>query len=358
MLKMLKKTYHSWFADPQAAVLLLTIMGVALTITVMGETVVPLLVSIVIAYLLNGLMIRLEHKGCSRMLAASVVSSLFVGLVLFALLWLMPLLWRETSNLLIELPQMVGRGQNFIIGLPQRYPNLINGSIVDHAVAVVKAGVGSLGKLFLSFSLSSITNLIQLSVYLVLVPLLVFFILKDKELLIKWASRFLPNERRLVGQVWQEINKQFGNYIRGKVIEVVIVSFISALVFVLMDLKFAVLLGVLVGLSAFIPFVGVFLVTIPVLIVAFLQWGWGMHFGYLMVAYTIIIILDGNILVPLLFSGVMDLHPIAIITAVLFFGNLWGFWGIFFSIPLATVVNAVLNAWPISKQTAPINAPN
>lgn len=356
MLKMLKNIYHSWFADPQAAVLLLTIVGVAIIITVMGETVVPLLASIVIAYLLNGIMLRLERQGCSHILAVSLVSLLFVGIVLFALFWLLPLLWRETSNLLVELPQMVGRGQNFIIGLPQRYPNLISGSIVDHAVAVVKAGVGSLGKLFLSFSLSSITNLIQLSVYLVLVPLLVFFILKDKELLIKWASRFLPRDRRLVGEVWTEINTQFGNYIRGKVIEVVIVSFISALVFVLMDLKFAVLLGVLVGLSAFIPFVGVFLVTIPVLIVAFLQWGWGAHFGYLMVAYAVIIILDGNILVPLLFSGVMDIHPIAIIAAVLFFGNLWGFWGIFFAIPLATVVKAVLTVWP--NGTFPAQSPH
>ena len=346
MLKMLKKIYYACFADQQAIILLLTIVGVAFIITVMGETVVPLLASIVIAYLLNGIMLRLERQGCSHTLAVSLVSLLFIGIVLFALFWLLPLLWRETSNLLIELPQMVGRGQNFIMGLPQRYPTLINGSIVDHAVAVVKAGVGSLGRLFLNFSLSSVSNLIQLSIYLVLVPLSVFFILKDKVLLIQWVGCFLPTERRLVGQVWQEINQQFGNYIRGKVIEVVIISFVSALVFVLMDLKFAVLLGVLVGLSAFIPFVGGFLVTIPVLIVAFLQWGWTAHFGYLMIAYAVIIVLDGNILVPLLFSEVMDLHPIAIISAVLFFGNLWGFWGIFFAIPLATVVKAVLTAWP------------
>ena len=180
MFKALKKIYRRWFADPQAAVLLLTIVGVILIITVTGETIAPVLVSIVIAYLLNGIMVRLERYGCSHILAVSLVSLLFVGILSFALLWLLPLLWRETSNLLIELPQMVGRGQTFIIGLPQRYPNLITGSIIDHAVAVVKAGIGSLGQLFLTFSLSSITNLIQLSIYFVLVPLLVFFILKLK----------------------------------------------------------------------------------------------------------------------------------------------------------------------------------
>lgn len=329
MLKTLKKIHHRWFSDPQAGVLLLTIIAVAIVITVMGETIAPVLVSIVIAYLLNGIIVRLERHGCSHILAVCVVSSLFVAVVLFALLWLLPLLWKETANLLIELPQMVGRGQTFITGLPQRYPSLVTGSLIDHAVTMVKAGVGTLGRLFLTFSWSSITNLIQLSIYFVLVPLLVFFILKDKAILTRWASHFLPRERRLVVQVWKEINMQFGNYIRGKVIEVIIIALVTSIVFVLMGLKFAILLGVLVGLSAFVPFVGVFLVTIPVLIVAFLQWGWGGQFSYLMIAYAIIIILDGNVLVPLLFSGVMNLHPVAIIAAVLFFGNLWGFWEYF-----------------------------
>jgi putative permease len=65
-----------------------------------------------------------------------------------------------------------------------------------------------------------------------------------------------------------------------------------------------------------------------------------------MIAYAIIQALDGNVLVPLLFSEALNLHPVAIIVAILVFGGLWGFWGIFFAIPLATVVQAVLKAWP------------
>ena len=66
----------------------------------------------------------------------------------------------------------------------------------------------------------------------------------------------------------------------------------------------------------------------------------------MIIAYAVIQALDGNLLVPLLFSEVVNLHPVAIILAILFFGGLWGFWGIFFAIPLATFVKAVLNAWP------------
>ena len=92
------------------------------------------------------------------------------------------------------------------------------------------------------------------------------------------------------------------------------------------------------------------MVTLPVAIVAFFQFGGGWDFGSIIIAYGIIQAVDGNLLVPLLFSEVVNLHPIAIIVAVLIFGGLWGFWGVFFAIPLATVVNAVLRAWPVATE--------
>ena len=74
-----------------------------------------------------------------------------------------------------------------------------------------------------------------------------------------------------------------------------------------------------------------------------------MHTLYVISAYTVIQFLDGNVLVPVLFSEVVNLHPLAIIVAVLFFGGLWGMWGVFFAIPLATLIQAVINAWPRQK---------
>jgi putative permease len=111
-------------------------------------------------------------------------------------------------------------------------------------------------------------------------------------------------------------------------------------------LRYATLLAVLVGLSVLIPYIGAVIVTIPVILVAFFQWGIGEHFVYLLVAYGVVQTLDGAILVPLLFAGAVNLHPLAIIIAVLVFGGWWGFWGVFFAIPLATVVKAILEDWP------------
>ena len=111
------------------------------------------------------------------------------------------------------------------------------------------------------------------------------------------------------------------------------------------------LLAVLVGLSVIVPYVGATVVTVPIFLVAFFQWGFSGDMLQILVAYTILQLIDGNILVPLIFSETVNLHPIAIITAVLVFGGLWGFWGVFFAIPLATFLKAVIRAWPVSHAT-------
>ena len=96
-----------------------------------------------------------------------------------------------------------------------------------------------------------------------------------------------------------------------------------------------------------IPYIGATMVTVPVCHDRAVPVG--SRFGILLpagVVYFIIQALDGNVLVPLLFSEAVNLHPVAIILAVVFFGGIWGMWGVFFAIPLATLVKAIINAWP------------
>jgi len=197
-----------------------------------------------------------------------------------------------------------------------------------------------------SFSISSLQGIITWMVYLILIFLLVFFFLKDKEVIKTWISGYLPRKRVMVQQVWGEMDVQIGNYIRGKIVEIIIVGVASYIAFLIMGLNYAFLLGLLVGLSVLVPFVGATVVTIPVALTAFFQFGWSSEFGYLLLVYGIIQAIDGNVIVPLLFSEAVNLHPVAIIVAIIFFGGFWGLWGVFFAIPLATLVKAVLNAWP------------
>ena len=202
-------------------------------------------------------------------------------------------------------------------------------------------------------SLASLVSLATLAVYLILVPLLVFFLLKDKDEMMDMTSGVLPRNRRLATKVWDEMNEQISNYIRGKVMEILIVGGVSYVTFAILDLRYSVLLAVAVGFSVLIPYIGAAAVTVPVAIVGLFQWGLTPQFYWLLIAYGIIQALDGNVLVPVLFSEAVNLHPVAIIVAVLVFGGLWGFWGVFFAIPLATLVKAVWNALPSHDDEVP-----
>jgi putative permease len=163
---------------------------------------------------------------------------------------------------------------------------------------------------------------------------------------LNWLGNFLPDERTLAREVWIDLDSKIASYVRGKFIEVLVVWFTSFIAFTFMGLNYAMLLSLLVGLSVIIPYVGATVVTIPVAMIAFFQWGATSEFWYLIAIYTLIQFLDGNLLVPLLFSEVVNLHPVAIIVAVVFFGSLWGVWGVFFAIPLATLIQAIIKAWP------------
>jgi putative permease len=259
------------------------------------------------------------------------------------------MLTRQLTQLVQQIPNYIAQGQELLLQLPQRYPNLVSETQVQQLIDNAGTEMALVGQSFLAWSLTSVGNIVGLLVLLVLIPVLVFFLLKDKTQLIDWFKSYLPAERHLVSSVWADVEAQIANYVRGKAGEIVIVGAVSYITFVSLGLQYSALLATMVGFSVLIPYIGAAVITFPIAFVAYFQWGWGWSFGQVMIAYAIIQALDGNVLVPLLFSEALNLHPVAIIVAILVFGGLWGFWGIFFAIPLATVVQAVLKAWPRSK---------
>jgi putative permease len=350
MIDVFKRWYLRNFANPQTVILaIILIVGSGLVI-VMSKHLMPILVSIVLAYLFEGPVVKLGQIGISRTVAASLMTALFLTMILLVVLVLLPLLSAQISDLFRELPGMFAKGQNLLAQLPQRYPDYVSDQQVQEVLGIIRGQISELGQQIVSVSLSSVVSVITFFVYLILLPLMLFFFLKDKHLILYWLSRFLPDDTELVHDVWAELNIKIASYVRGKFLEIAIVWVATYIGFAVMGLNYAMLLSLLVGLSVIIPYVGATVVTIPVLMIAFFQFGTEPAFGYTMLIYGVIQFLDGNLLVPLLFSEVVNLHPVAIIVAVVFFGSLWGVWGVFFAIPLATLIQAVLNVWPSQKQ--------
>jgi len=352
-MRLLTEWFKRYFSDPQVIFLAVLLVGGFAVVLTMGDMLAPVLASIVIAYLLEGIVAKLERGSVPRLLAVLLVFVAFLIFVTLLLFGIMPQLSRQATQLFQQIPSMITKGQDLLMQLPQHYPEVVSPEQVQALFIVIRQEIAELGQRVLSVSFSSVVGFITVMVYLILMPLLVFFFLKDKRLIVDWVIRFLPSERRLAKTVWRDMDRQIANYVRGKFLEIIIIWAVSSITFTLMGLQYAALLGMLVGLSVIIPYIGAAVVTFPVLLIAWFQWGWTADFAWLTFAYFVIQILDGNVLVPLLFSEAVNLHPVAIIVAILVFGGLWGFWGVFFAIPLATLVQAVITAWPRAQGGEP-----
>lgn len=351
ILEIFREWARRYFSDPQMIILgLMLLLGFAI-VFLLGEILMPVFASIVIAYLLEGMVAYLQRLKAPRMVAVVLVFLSFITSMFVLFIWLFPLLSRQVSQLLQQLPTMLVEGQNQLMLLPEKYPDFISADQVQHIFDAISAGMTGLARRLLSISLASVMGVFTLVVYLILVPFLVFFFLKDKDRILDWIKKFLPDNLDLTTTVWFEVNKQVANYIRGKGWEILIVWGVSYTVFKLMGMQFSLLLSFFVGLSVILPYIGVTVMFLPVALIAYFQWGWGMNMAYVLMAYAAIQLFDGNLLAPLLLSGVVNLHPVAIIVSVLLFGGLWGIWGVFFAIPLATLVDTVIKNWLLKPRS-------
>jgi len=346
MKKLLNDFLDRYFHDEESLILLILLaVGLALLVLI-GEILGPLIAAIVIAYLMQGLVNLLLRYGASARLAFLLVYALFISLFAVMLLYLMPRAWDQLRLLVNEIPNLLSAWQTTLMSLPENYPMLFPEDQVETFIDGLGGELGGFGQRILEYSLASLPNVFGWVIFLVLVPILVFFVMKDKDDLVLWVGNFLPRNRPLMIRIWKEMDEQISNYIRGKFIEVFIVGLAAYLIFIVFDMNYALLLSVLIGLSVIVPYIGATVITIPVGAVAYVQWGIGSEFYAVMVGYLVLQIIDGNVLVPIIFSEANDLHPVAIIAAVLVFGGIWGLAGVFFAIPLATLIKAIINAWP------------
>ena len=339
-----------WFkrqlSNPQVVFLTLSLVGILLVISYAGNMLAPVIAGVVIAYLLEGIISYLTRHHFPRMISVWVVFLFFVLFITAITFGLLPIIYNQLTEFVQQIPSILARGQSVLMTLPERYPELLSQEQVEELIGSLRTQLTDYGQSAITSTISGAASIITLLIYLILLPILIFFFLKDKEMILSWFRSFLPQDTQLAMRVWSDVDLQIGNYIRGKVWEILIVWLVTFITFSLLGLQFSMLLSFLVGISVLVPYVGAAVVTVPVVIIAWFQWGWDAQFATVVIAYLVIQTLDGNLLVPLLFSEVVNLHPVAIIVAVLFFGGLWGIWGIFFAIPLATLVQAVILAWP------------
>ena len=340
------------FSNEEAIYLVVLLLVGLVALLVLGAYIAPVLAGLIFAYVLSGLVDRLVAWRVPRLAAVWIVFALFVGGTIALVIGIAPLIWRQLTESVNAMPGVIDRLRVVLGDISAEFPGIFSPAAADGWLATLNAELTAFGTAALQGLVAQLPNLFGIIIYLILIPISVFFFLKDGNRMVARVLAMLPQHRTLLDSVGREMNLQIANYIRGKAIEILIVGTVTYVAFLFLGLNYAALLGFIVGISVLVPFVGAAVVTVPVAAVGFLQYGWSWDFAYVMAAYGVIQALDGNVLVPILFSEANDLHPITIIVAVLAFGGLWGFWGIFFAIPLATLVKAIFNAWPRTTATA------
>ena len=345
MLDLLKKLIDRFFFNEETVYFAIFLLAAFLLLFLFGGILLPILISIAIAFLLNGLVKALEGFSFPRWL--SLTSSLLIFFALYTSLFLiLPVIGSQINSFIQSLPNIVESLQLLLSNLASSYPEYFSKDEIPSLFENLSSQINNLLAQALSQIAGTISFAFSALIYAILIPLMVFFFVKDKDTLLPLISFFAPEERGLMHSIFSEMNDQIYNYVTGKLIEIFIVTSVSYIAFSFLGLPYTFLLSLLVGLSVMIPFFGAILVTVPVLLVGLYQWGISTDFWWLLGMYLIIQALDGNVLVPLLFSARNKLHPVVIVISVLFFGGIWGFWGLFFAIPLATFVKAIINSWP------------
>ncbi len=344
------RSVSSWlnrnFSSPEALGLFFTVLFGFLMLEFFGGFLTPVIMSIIFAYLLKSPVDWLVKCRCPRIIAVLIVYLLFLSVFTLIFLVFLPSLWRQTYLLVSQIPQVFSQAQVWLDAIQQKHPSYFSEAQVAQLISDLRNQATRAGQWLLSQSITSLPNVIEILVYLILVPLLLFFFMKDRDQLINWFRQYMPKHPGLVLRVWSEFNVKMAAYVRGRVIEILLVFVVLWIVYSLFGLPYAFSLAAAFAISQLIPIIGGVVVTIPITIIALMHWGMTPVFWGFMVVHFVIYALDGNVLVPLLFAEFMDLHPVVIILAVMFFAAIWGIWGAFFSIPLATLIDIILRKWP------------
>ena len=346
MINHLSNILKRIFSNEETIVFSLIILLTLIIFSLFIGVLTPFIISVIVAYLLVGLQKKIETYNVSENLATILAFSIFIIIGAAMFICLIPLLYVQLQSFVLDIPRLFNEFLNFVSTIPAAFPDLVDSDQISVFFQAVSSELSSITQNIVKSSISGIQSTITVLLYIILFPILVYFFLFDRKNIIEGCLKIIPGDRAMLSQVWSEMDVQLSNYVRGKVLEIFIVGIAAAVLFASFGLNYGALLAVLVGLSVLIPYVGAFSITIPIVIIGILQFGLGSQFYLLIGLYLLLQFLDGNLLVPIIFSEAVKLHPIVIILAVFLFGSMFGFWGVFFSIPLATFIKAVWNAWP------------
>ena len=234
MFKIVDTLIKRYFSNEEVVVFLLLLIATLGVLALWGGVLAPVLIAIVLAFLLQGVVDRLQKVGLGHVTSVFLVFFTFLTSCGVFIAVMVPIIWRQAVRFVQDAPRMFTVIRDEILHFAEGNSEFVSQTAIDEIVNTLANESTNLGQWLVSFSLSSIPSLFSLVIYLVLVPLVMFFLLKDQDKILSYLTSWLPKERKMMRNIAHEMNEQIANYIRGKFIEMLVVSqnkYLAVLVF-------------------------------------------------------------------------------------------------------------------------------
>ncbi|HEP1795260.1 TPA: AI-2E family transporter [Streptococcus suis] len=353
--------FFKWFLNNQAVTFFLVTLLVLLTIFVFTKVsfllrpigsfieilLLPMLLTGLLYYLLNPIVDWLEKYKITRTAAISVLFVLIGLLLVWGLAVAIPSIQEQVTSFAQNLPSNIQKIESHVTTLLENEQfeqfrptalemlNKVNDQIISYAQKFSSSAV--------NWASSLISTASQIIVAILIMPFILFYLLRDGQQLNAHVTQYLPTKwRSSVSKVLTDVNSQLSNYVRGQVTVAIIVALMFSVMFSLIGLSYPVTLGVMAGFLNLIPYLGSFLAMIPAVIL-------GIIAGPFMLIKVLIVFMveqtiEGRFVTPLIIGSSLSIHPITILFVLLTAGQMYGVLGVLLGIPIYASIKVVVKA--------------
>jgi len=324
------------------------------TATQLTELLMPVLYSVILAYLLNPLINTLEKKGISRGWSIIGIYLVIATSIFLISISLFPKIAQEFENLIKVLPSYFNKAYVFLNGIYEKYSKSMDNLPIEFQTIdeVVKENLNEIQLTLITYIKSianTIINMFSRIFTFVIIPIFTFYFLKDKEYFRRKIYLTIPKAYRCdVGRIAREIDIVLGKFIRGQLIIATFIGSATAIALLILGIDFAFIIGLIAGIADVIPYFGPIIGIIPALIFALLDKP--IKAIWVIIAFVIIQQIESNILAPKIVGDSVGLHPIIVIIALLIGGSFFGIIGMLLAVPVAAIIK-ITSAFIIEKLT-------
>ena len=353
--------FFKWFLDNKATTVFLVTLLLGLNIFILSKisflffpvidflsvVMLPVILSGLLFYLLNPLVDLMEKYKINRVLAISIIFIIIAILLIIGLAVAIPNLQRQVVIFAQNVPSYLEDADRVINDLvTKRLPDDFRPQleqVLANFSTQATAWASNISSKAVNWVSALISGTSQVIVALIIMPFMLFYLLRDGKGLRDYITQFLPNKlREPVGKVLSEVNQQLSNYVRGQITVAVIVAIMFIILFKIIGLRYAVTLGITAGFLNLVPYLGSFLAMIPALVL-------GLIAGPVMLLKVIIVFIveqtiEGRFVSPLILGSQLNIHPITILFVLLTSGSMFGIWGVLLGIPIYASAKVVISA--------------